>query len=418
MAESRTVPSPELEERARSVAWEIGQALRQARLAGDKLIPDIAEKLRIKADHLDALEEGELERLPARIYTLGFLRTYATYLGLDGEELASRLKSAGGTGALPPPLAFREPIGRVGRPRLDARIVAVLLLGPVAYGGYWLISYNLNPDRTVPTTAVPVETTTTGTGVSSGAANQIDDATVVESAASTAPGGSDDVGPGRGDMAEPLQPDGADDAMPMMTAPEETARPNDFPVRATVPGGSDGRPLLDEIRLPEPAAAPIPPVSTSNDLPFEPSDSDAPLVDGGMAENTRPIESPVESAADGNDPNAAPAVEPAPSPPITPAAVDNRQVAPPPKTVMPAARFALHVASVREHASVPGEWRRLAKQYASLVGMQARAPRRVEVPGKGIFYRVVGGAFATRAEAQAACERLRSEGGDCQVVAF
>jgi cytoskeleton protein RodZ len=418
MAESSPVPSPESEEHARAVAWEIGQALRQARLAGGEQIPGIAEKLRIRTDNLDALEEGELERLPARIYTLGFLRTYATYLGLDGEELASRLKSAGGTGALPPPLAFREPIGRVGRRWLDARIVAVLLLGPVAYGGYWLISYNLNPDRTVPTTAVPVETTTTGTGVSSGAANQIDDATVVESAASTAPGGSDDVGPGRGDMAEPLQPDGADDAMPMMTAPEETARPNDFPVRATVPGGSDGRPLLDEIRLPEPAAAPIPPVSTSNDLPFEPSDSDAPLVDGGMAENTRPIESPVESAADGNDPNAAPAVEPAPSPPITPAAVDNRQVAPPPKTVMPAARFALHVASVREHASVPGEWRRLAKQYASLVGMQARAPRRVEVPGKGIFYRVVGGAFATRAEAQAACERLRSEGGDCQVVAF
>jgi hypothetical protein len=251
--------------------------------------------------------------------------------------------------------------------------------------------------------------------VSSGVANQTDDATAVEAAAPTAPSGSDDVGPGRGDMAEPLQPDGADDPMPMMTAAEETARPGGSPVRATTP---DGQPLPDEIQLPEPAAAPIPPVPTSNDLPVEPSDSDEPLADDGMAENTRLAEPPVESAADGNDPSAAPSLEPAPSPPITPAAVDNRQVAPPPKTVMPAARFALHVASVREHASVPGEWRRLAKQYASLVGMQARAPRRVEVPGKGIFYRVVGGAFATRAEAQAACERLRSEGGDCQVVAF
>jgi cytoskeleton protein RodZ len=415
MAESSPVPSPELEERARSVAWEIGQALRQARLAGDKLIPDIAEKLRIKADHLDALEEGELERLPARIYTLGFLRAYATYLGLDGEELASRLKSAGGIGASPPPLAFREPIGRVGRRRLNARIVAVLLLGPVAYGGYWLISHYLSPSQAVPSSAVPVETTATGAGVSSSTANRTDDATVVESAASTAPSGLDDVGPGRGDMAEPPQPDGTDDAMPMMTAAEETARPNGSPVRASTP---DGQPLPDEIQLPEPAAAPIPPVPTSNDLPFELSDSDAPLADGGIAENTRPTEPPVESAADGNDPSAAPLLEPAPTPPITPAAVDNRQVAPPPKPVMPAARFALHVASVRDQASVPGEWRRLARQYASLVGMQARAPRRVEVPGKGIFYRVVGGAFATRAEAKAACERLRSEGGDCQVVAF
>jgi cytoskeleton protein RodZ len=418
MAESSPVPSPELEERARSVAWEIGQALRQARLAGDKLIPDIAEKLRIKADHLDALEEGELERLPARIYALGFLRAYATYLGLDGEELASRLKSAGGTGASPPPLAFREPIGRVGRRRLDARIVAVLLLGPVAYAGYWLISHNLSPSQAVPSSAVPVETTATGAGVSSSTANQTDDATAVESAASTAPSGSDDVGPGRGDKAEPLQPDGADDPMPMMAVAEETARPGGSPVRATLPDGSDGEPLPDEIQLPEPAAAPIPPVPTSNDLPVEPSDSDELLVDGGMAENTRLAEPPVESAADGNDPNAVPLLEPAPTPPITPAAVDNHQVAPPPNTVAPVARFALHVASVRDQASVPGEWRRLARQYASLVGMQARAPRRVEVPGKGIFYRVVGGAFATRAEAQAACARLRSEGGDCQVVAF
>ena len=39
MAESSPVPSPELEEHARAVAWEIGQALRQARLAGGEQIP-------------------------------------------------------------------------------------------------------------------------------------------------------------------------------------------------------------------------------------------------------------------------------------------------------------------------------------------------------------------------------------------
>jgi hypothetical protein len=40
----------------------------------------------------------------------------------------------------------------------------------------------------------------------------------------------------------------------------------------------------------------------------------------------------------------------------------------------------------------------------------------VAVPGKGTFYRVAGGAFATRAEAQAACDRLRAGGQYCVVT--
>ena len=40
----------------------------------------------------------------------------------------------------------------------------------------------------------------------------------------------------------------------------------------------------------------------------------------------------------------------------------------------------------------------------------------VEVPGKGIFYRVIGGAFETKAEAQAVCERVRSADGYCMIV--
>jgi SPOR domain len=86
-------------------------------------------------------------------------------------------------------------------------------------------------------------------------------------------------------------------------------------------------------------------------------------------------------------------------------------------TPLPAARFAVHVASVRDPADVPGEWRRLAGRYSSLAGLEPQAPRTVEVPGKGIFHRVIGGAFATRAEAQTVCARIRSGGGYCAVVA-
>ena len=88
-----------------------------------------------------------------------------------------------------------------------------------------------------------------------------------------------------------------------------------------------------------------------------------------------------------------------------------------PEMPSPAARFAVHVASVRDPADVPGEWRRLAGRYPSLAGLEPQPPRTVEVPGKGTFHRVLGGAFATRAEAQAVCGRVRSAGGYCAVVA-
>ena len=81
-----------------------------------------------------------------------------------------------------------------------------------------------------------------------------------------------------------------------------------------------------------------------------------------------------------------------------------------------ATRVAVHVASVRHRAEVSGEWQRLAQRYRVLAGLEPQAPRMVEVPGKGIFYRVIGGAFATRAEAQAVCESVRSAKGYCMII--
>ena len=73
--------------------------------------------------------------------------------------------------------------------------------------------------------------------------------------------------------------------------------------------------------------------------------------------------------------------------------------------------------------SVASEPVALVPQVADPVSDPAAAPevpppaaREVEVPGKGTFYRVIGAAFATRSEAQAACERLRSAEGYCTIV--
>src|SRR3954449_12180357 len=41
---------------------------------------------RIRARHLDALERGTPDDLPGAVYTAGFVRTYAAYLGLDPDD--------------------------------------------------------------------------------------------------------------------------------------------------------------------------------------------------------------------------------------------------------------------------------------------------------------------------------------------
>jgi cell division septation protein DedD len=81
-----------------------------------------------------------------------------------------------------------------------------------------------------------------------------------------------------------------------------------------------------------------------------------------------------------------------------------------------AGRFAIQVASLRDPAGAADEWRRLVRLHPSLAGLEPQPAKVAEIPGKGRFYRVLGGAFASRAEAEAACARLLAEGSYCRPV--
>jgi transcriptional regulator with XRE-family HTH domain len=43
----------------------------------------IADLLRIKADYLESIEEDRFEKLPVAVYTVGYIRCYASYLNID-----------------------------------------------------------------------------------------------------------------------------------------------------------------------------------------------------------------------------------------------------------------------------------------------------------------------------------------------
>jgi cytoskeleton protein RodZ len=64
----------------------LGQRFRAAREARGLALSDVAEKIRIRTVYLAAIEEDNWSAIGAPVYTRGFLRTYARFLGLDPEE--------------------------------------------------------------------------------------------------------------------------------------------------------------------------------------------------------------------------------------------------------------------------------------------------------------------------------------------
>lgn len=73
---------------------DIGSVLRQARDAQGVSLEDVSALLKIREDHLQALENNDFDRLPGHVYAIGFIRTYATHLGLNAGELISLFKEA------------------------------------------------------------------------------------------------------------------------------------------------------------------------------------------------------------------------------------------------------------------------------------------------------------------------------------
>ena len=65
--------------------FEIGTSLREARLRRQIDIPEAEQGTKIRGKYLRALEDEQFELLPAQTYVKGFLRSYAEYLGLDGQ---------------------------------------------------------------------------------------------------------------------------------------------------------------------------------------------------------------------------------------------------------------------------------------------------------------------------------------------
>lgn len=113
--------------------FEIGYSLREARERQGLGYPEIELATKIRAKYIRALEEEDFDAIPGDAYTRGFLRTYAEYLGLDGDvyvdEYASRFLTSWRDEL--PPRREKHRIRTRHRP-IERRAVLLVLAGIVA----------------------------------------------------------------------------------------------------------------------------------------------------------------------------------------------------------------------------------------------------------------------------------------------
>jgi len=73
--------------------FELGNSLREARTRRGIEFAQAEQATKIRGKYLRALEDEQFDMLPSETYVKGFLRTYAEYLGLDGQLYVDEFNS-------------------------------------------------------------------------------------------------------------------------------------------------------------------------------------------------------------------------------------------------------------------------------------------------------------------------------------
>jgi len=128
-----------------------GERLQREREMRGITLEEISESTKITSRCLRALEEEDFDKLPGGVFTKGFVRAYAAYLGLDEDKaVADFVAASGGEKEQPlpdPPVPRAVVLGQRAEEHANWRAVSLLALllavavvaawkvGPLAYHG-------------------------------------------------------------------------------------------------------------------------------------------------------------------------------------------------------------------------------------------------------------------------------------------
>ncbi len=145
-------------------------------------------------------------------------------------------------------------------------------------------------------------------------------------------------------------------------------------------------------------SVPAPPTEVGRETTPQPAAQQPPAQAAKAPE--KPAEKPVEK------PVSKPPLEVASAPPAqTPAAL-------PPAKASGAGAYTLQIGAYKSQAEADTAWKRFEARHPAVGGYEPDV-KRVDIEGKGTWYRLRVGAFGTRESASALCAKLKADGGDC-----
>jgi cytoskeletal protein RodZ len=310
---AETRPEPVIDISAYPVDIGVGELMRLTRERLGHELQTVANQLRIRLSYLEAIEEARFRDLPGTTYAVGFVRSYADYLGLDGADIVRRFREEAARIHGQTKLIFPALTAEGKLPRAAVLLVSAVGLAAV-YGVWYYVSSRQQTNVPVITEvperlAVVAPDNNDSTGHQGATAAETLD--TPETPAVTEPPAPSDSGPGVANAATPHEPpveatapagggDTAVPAAPVSATPQDTTPPAET---AAQPVHAHPAPAPTESSAPAPAPA----AGTS---------APSPVTDAGDHQTAAAVPSAAETAS--------PATPPAPStPPAAPTTAAN-----------------------------------------------------------------------------------------------
>ena len=129
----------------------VSETFRRRRMELGLQIQQVADSLRIRTAHLEAIEDGRHDLLPGTAYAVGFIRSYADYLSLDTDDVIARFKDEAGEAATPEPQLYFPPAAEMPSGPSPVLIVVAILMIALAFGvWYTATQIDFSPEQILP----------------------------------------------------------------------------------------------------------------------------------------------------------------------------------------------------------------------------------------------------------------------------
>lgn len=115
-------------------AWRAGRKLAEARAQHGWTLDEVADRIRVRREFLEALEDMNVKLLPGKAYALAFLRSYARELGIEEKSIVDQFQDECALSREDATKQIRDPSSKPHRERPWAAAAALVVIAAIFVG--------------------------------------------------------------------------------------------------------------------------------------------------------------------------------------------------------------------------------------------------------------------------------------------